>query len=374
MKKIIIVLSGFLVALAACNAPTEKENAQAELSKYKQEAKELEEKIKAIEANLPKNDSEHLISVKTLKIVPTVFEHSFSVGGKIEAENKAYISAELGGQIKKIYVEEGQRVNKGDMLIALNTSAQYAQLQDAKANLTLVATIFEKQKILWEQNIGSEIDFLQAKTNKESLENKIAALQAQIDMNQIKAPFDGIVDKINMKEGEMGAPGMELIRLVNLSKMEITADVAESYVASVKKGNEVIITFPAYPELSMKEKIYRTGNIINPANRTFEIALKINNPKELLKPNAMAVLQIKDYVNPEAIVVPSIVVKQDVTGHHFVFIAVKDNNNVIAQKQTVKIGKANDNLTEIIDGLNPNDEVIVEGYNLVSTGIKVAVE
>lgn len=372
MKRIVVLIGTFIVLLTACQQSQNGGSAKEQIAEYKKQINELNKKIEKLEGQVVDSSAQQkLVYVKTKTVKPEYFEHNFSVGGVVEAIQKAYISPEMNGQIKQIYVKEGQRVQKGDLLVSLNASAMIAQLNEAKTGLELATTMYKKQKALWEDKVGTEVQYLQAKTQKESIERKIDALNAQIAMTQIRAPFDGIVDEILRKEGEMGTPGFEVIRMINLNKMEVNADVAEAYMSTIGKGDEVELTFPTVPDMKIKERIARTGNIINPANRTFEVNIQVDNRKELLKPNAVAVLEITDYINKSAFVVPSIVVKEDVSGEYFLFVVDDSNGEPVAKKQIVKIGRTSSDKTEVISGLKNGMKIIVEGYNLVSSGVRV---
>ncbi|NJK86766.1 MAG: efflux RND transporter periplasmic adaptor subunit, partial [Bacteroidales bacterium] len=184
-----------------------------------------------------------VVAVEVKNIQPEVFKHYITVFGNVEADKYAKISPEMNGQIDQILVEEGQRVNKGQLLVSLNTSAIQSSINEVKTSLELATTTFEKQKSLWEQGIGSEMQYLQAKTAKEATEARLNMLEAQMRMSQIRAPFDGLVDKIYMKVGELAAPGMPVIEFVNLSKLTIKADVSEAFIGNVRAGEEVELTF-----------------------------------------------------------------------------------------------------------------------------------
>lgn len=305
------------------------------------------------------------VVVKIIK--QEVFNHYIEVSGTVGAVNEAFISPEMNGQIKKIHVNEGARVKKGDLIISLNTSVIDKSIEELKTGLELARTIYSKQKELWDQKIGSEIQYLQAKNSKESLEGKLQTLYAQLDMARVKAPFDGIVDEIMQKEGELATLGRQIVQMVNLSKMEINADVSEMYLPKVKKGDLVKVEFPAYPELREQIPIYRTGNIVNPSNRTFKVQLRIGNKNETLKPNIISILHINDYSNNTALVVPSIIIKKDNNGD-FLFTAVKEDGKLVAKKTYIKSGMSYKDNTEVHEGIKEGDQVVVNGYNMVATG------
>lgn len=374
MKRFLVLAS--LATAMACAPERTPEVVEAELIEQKHQLAEINKAIKALEEELATYDSSVVdegvkVGVKTLE--SEVFTHYFRVGGVAEAELKSYISPEMGGQIKKVHVVEGQRVKKGDLLITLNASALYSQIAGLKTQLELVTTIYNKQKELWDQKIGSEIQFLEAKTNKEALEQNLKTVQAQLDMTTINAPFDGIVDEIIGKEGELSSPGFELVRMVNLNRMEITSEIAETYLGKIKKGDKVSVELPSLNNQSVEAKIDRIGNIINPNNRSFKVIVKLKNGNEAIKPNMVAVVEMQDYENPSTVVVPSVIVKSDVTGKSFLFVAENNGEKVVAKKVFVKPGRSYLDQTEILEGLKPGQKVIVDGYSNVSSGVPVQI-
>ena len=308
-----------------------------------------------------------------MSVQAQTFKHFFDVKANVEAVEYAIISPETPGQIKKIFVNEGQYVSKGDLLLKQNSAVAEGQIRSIKAQLNLAEITYHKQEKLWtEQNVGSEIQYLQAKAQYESLQEQLKALQAQIDMTELKAPFSGIVDKITLKEGELASPGMQVITLVNLSKIKLIADVSESYLPIVQKGDSVDISFSTYPNIKMREPIYRTGNIINPANRTFNIEIRANNIEGKLKPNMIGTIKINDYTRDSALIVPSIIIKKDFE-KQFLFVAQKTDSITVAHKVFVETGKSYKDKTIITKGLNIDDKVIIKGYNIVSNGSEISI-
>jgi RND family efflux transporter MFP subunit len=315
-----------------------------------------------------------ILPVKVIKLQPKTFKHFFDVKANVEAVKHAIISPEMPGQIIKIFVSEGQNVNEGQMLLKLNSSVIESQIQGVKAQLNLAGITYEKQKKLWlDKKVGSEIQYLQAKTQYESLQEQLKTLQAQLDRTEIKAPFTGIVDRINLKEGELANPGMQVIEMVNLNEMRLVADVSERYLPVVNKGDTVEITFDTYKKLKLKRPIHRISNIINPANRTFEISVRTKNINNKLKPNMIANIRINDYTLDSAIIAPSIVIKKDFE-KQFVFIVQKNDSNIIAKKVFVETGRSYNGKTVITKGLKQGDKLIIAGYNTVSNGSPVYIK
>lgn len=374
MKQLIIIT--LIGALTACST-NRTEQIKAKLAKLKEQTINIESEIKTLEKELAELEKganvKGLVPVLVKEIKPGRFEHFITVNGNVELYEEARISPETGGQIKRIHVSKGDRVKKGQMLVSLNTSVLENGIKELKTGLELANKIYEKQKSLWEQNIGSEIQYLEAKNAKESLERKLETLNAQLEMSLIKAPFDGIVDEVYSKEGELGAPGQPMLHLVNLSNLKIVADLSESFLPKLKLGDMVRITFPAYTNEVFEAPIRRIGNVVDSRSRTITIELSLTNRGELIKPNQIAILNIMDFESPNALVVPSIVVKQDSRGE-FLFIAENNlSGENIARKVYVKTGMAYQDNTMVSEGLTPGQRVIVSGYNLVGNGSLVEI-
>ncbi len=308
--------------------------------------------------------------VEVKEVLPDTFVHYVKVTGNMEAVRDAFISPETNGQIKTIHVERGERVKPGQTLLSLNTEVTRKNIAEVQTSLELANRVFEKQQELWEKKIGSEMQYLEAKNNKESLEARLGTLQAQLDMATIEAPFSGIVDDILVKEGELASPGMQLMRLVNLDRMRVSAQLSEAYLTSVNKGEQVELRFSAYPEMVLTEPITRLGKVIDPQTRTFTVEVTLDNPGEKLKPNMLTSMKIEDYRNDSAMVIPSISLKEDFEGV-FLFTAEDQGSGPRAVKQYVTPGRTVQDKTMIEKGIEKGDRVIIKGYNLVSDGSPV---
>jgi len=360
MKKIAILLSAIVFVSCMAKKPDDKAD-------NKNQNKENTEVVSE------NTQSANITKVKILAVTPQEFKHKFTVSAAVEAVKYAAISPEMNGRITKIFVSEGQVVAKGTLLAQLDDRLFQSQLKSAQIGLELADTLYNKQKELWDKKIGTEVQFLQVKNRKESLENQIATLKVQISMTQIRAPFSGIVDRIYQKEGEIANPARQLFDFVNLSELYINTDVSEDYIGKVKRGDDATITFPAFPDLKIKTKVYRSGNIINPSSRSFRVRFRIANTKNRIKPNLVAKVLLSDYQSDKALLVPSIVIQRDMQGE-FVYKAEKSNGKTFARKQYIKTGLSEGANTQVTGGINAGDNVIVEGYNLVRKDQQIAVE
>jgi RND family efflux transporter MFP subunit len=312
------------------------------------------------------------LRVEAKTVAPEKFEHFFAVNGALEAVQDAFISAETSGQIQVIHVQEGQRVQKGDLLVSLNSDITRNAVAEVQNALELARTVFRKRQELWDKRIGAEIQYLEAKTTKESLENRLASLQAQLALAQVKAPFSGIVDRIFKKAGELAVPGLQLMQLVNLNRMRVNAEVSETYLGRIRQGDRIEVTFPTYPGLSMETAISRIGQVVSAKNRTVLVQAELDNRREQMKPNMMAILRCRDFHEPAALVVPAIVVKNDLEGT-YLYIVERENGRTVARKAYVTTGLTEGNRTMVVAGLVAGQNVIVSGYNLVRNGLPVTV-
>lgn len=374
MKKVLFLAA--IIILAACgNSPQTDEEIKKEIAKYKKEVLDLNTKIAELEKKLTLDSmgGNYAIPVNISQIGFKPFNHYIEVSGTVEAVNMAYISPEISGQINKIFIVEGQVVTEGDKLLKLNSSITESSIEEVKTSLQLAKTVYERQKYLWDKKIGSEIEFLTAKNNMESLESRMKTLQAQYDMALIQSPINGIVDDIFMKEGELALPGMQIMQIVNLSDLYINADVSEAYITDVKKGDKVLLEFPSFPELSMEVPVARTGNVIKEANRTFNLQLEIKNKNGLIKPNSLSTIKINDFSSDTALVVPSLIIKQDLKGS-YVYVAEQQSSSFKAVKKYIKTGMSYGEETMVTHGLKTGDRVIVSGYNQVSDGSYVEIK
>lgn len=372
MKKLMLIIA-VLFLVTSCKQKN-KSQLERQIQVYQKQANELTTKISDLQTQLEeqtaaKNRKSALhVSVDTEKVEPTLFKHYFEASGEIQCVHEAYISPEISGQIVAIPVREGAYVKKGRLLAQLETDVIESSIREVKTALSLAKFTYEKQKSLWSKHIGSELQYRQAKTQMESLQNKLDGLESQYKKSFIKAPINGYVDVIDQKVGELAAPGVRLFHIVNLDSVYINAQISETYLPEVRKGAWVDISIPTYPDIQLRERIYRIGDVINDQNRTFKVQFKIKNPKELLKPNMLATLNILDYSNPDAIVAPSFTIREGLEGY-YLYVVEKDKNAFVAKRRIVKIGKSYNGMTEVKEGLKAGEIVVTKGFNDVSNGV-----
>ncbi len=372
MNRIIIIsIISFFIISCSSNEET-KSNADL-LKSYRTQVEELNKKIDDIEGQQKqKNYSGLLIPVKVEKITKQPFSHNFTATGELESIKEAFISPETLGQIVSINVTEGEHVKKGQLLAKLNTSIIENTINEVKTQLALAKTIYDKQATLWKQNIGSERQYLETKNNYESLNNKLKTLKSQYNMSIIKSPIDGIIEDIFLKKGELATPGMQFMQIINLNELYVTLKLSEAYLPIIKKGEIVDISFPSFPGLTYKQPIYRVGNMINKQNRTFVVQIKIDNKDGKLKPHLLANVTINDYSSTNSIIVPSIIIKEDMKGS-FIYVVNDKNETKTAEKKYVVTGVSYLDKTEILSGITTNDTIITDGYNNVSSGSAISI-
>ncbi len=373
MKKILFTLI-IPMLFMACNSgdePQTPDEIKNKINEYRAEIKKLNKNIEELKGKLELleegSDIKNAVKVNTIVLKPTVFKHYFQATGNAEAINEAYISPQINGKINKIFVEEGDNVKKDQLLARLDTKILENNIKEVETSLELAKITYEKQKELWDKNIGSEIQYLQAKNKYESLKQRLATLRSQYDLSFIKSPIDGYVDNVSQKIGEIAVPGRTLFHIVNLNKIVIKAKVSEVYLPLIKKGDNISVNFPALPDILLKTKITRIGQVINPGDRTFLVETKIKNKNNFIKPNMLATFTINDYTNNNALVIPSFIIREDLNGY-YIYLAVNQNGKWVANKQYIKTGKSYKGNTEVIEGLKPGDRVITDGYNNVSGG------
>ena len=355
----------FLISLLACSPKTDK---KAQLEKLKTEQSALNDKITALEKELALSDTTRVIKVKNVSVTELglqSFIHYIEIQGKIDAEQNVIVNAKTMGIVMKINVATGDEVKVGQTLAILDNAVIKQGIEEVNSALSFANNVYQKQKNLWDQKIGTEIQFLTAKNNKESLEKKLATLYEQLDMSNIKSPIDGVVEEVFLKLGQSAAPGIPCFRVVNYSLLKAKAEVAEAYISKVKQGEEVIIHLPDINQ-DITARISFAGRVINPMSRTFTVEILIK-PDAVYHPNMVAILKIADYKVDESIVVPVNIVQNSEEGA-YIFIASTENGKTVAKKQIVTVGLIYDGKAEIKKGLNKGDKLISTGYQDLNNG------
>lgn len=340
-------------------------------SEIVQEQHKIIEQIKLLDnaiSNLDKAKKIPLIT--TFMVNDTIFDHYLEIQGSVNTKNLLVIYPQFSGILTNVYIKDGQKVKKGQLLAKIDDGGLSQQLAQLHIQSELSKTTYERQKRLWEQKIGSEIQYLQAKSNYEAQEKAIDQLQKQVDKTLVKAPFSGTIDDVITEQGSVVIPGQtQLMRIINLDDMYIEANVPEQYITNISKNKTVEIEFPVLNK-TITAKIRQVGNYINPANRTFKIEIAIPNKDKSIKPNLTAKLKINDYSNKKSLLIPQSIISENATGEQYVFIVndKKENNEALATKVIIKTGKTQGDVIEVLDGLENGSEIIQEGARSVIDG------
>ena len=365
-----IALAFILAAfLAACSATSADEDKEARLEKLKDQQAAITKEIQKLESEIAAENPDSLSHIRAKdvgvsELKTRKFDHYVQTQGHIESDNNVLVSAEAMGVVKKVYVTEGQQVSKGQTLAQIDNSVIMRSIESMEAQLELATLVYNRQKNLWDQKIGTEMQFLQARTNKESLEKQIASLREQNDMTRIKAPMSGTVDEIFAKEGQTLSPGMPAVRVVNTSDLKIQARVSEAYVTDIKKGDKAFVNISEL-EKEVEAKVTFVSRTIDRLSRTFNVEVAL--PSEpYLRPNMTATVRIVFASNPSAVVVPINLI-QEINNEKVVYIAEKKGNHMVATRKVITVEGVYGNLAEV-SGLNAGDKIISVGYQGLNDG------
>jgi len=370
MKKIFILIAIITVSISCGEEPQQNSSLQ-ELNNQKinlvNQIDSLSKELKTVEGQLTLLDpTKRLPVVTTLPVKNDIFKHYIEIQGVVQADKNIGIIPEMGGTVTRILVKEGQRVSAGQTLIQLDDVVIKNSIAELNTQLSLAKTTFDRQERLWEQKIGSEMQYLQAKAQLESLQNNLASLNTQANKMRVTAPFKGIVDEIFPKKGELVGPQMPVVRLMNLDNVYVEADVTESYLPVVKIGTEAVLNFSSINK-EVVSTISQIGNFINPDNRSFKTRINIKNSDHTIKPNLLADLKILDY-KKEGLIIPSNLVQQDQNGNDYVFTLQSEDNEKSVVKKLITIEKSYNQEVFVSEGLAETDELINEGARLVKAG------
>ncbi|UOB15980.1 efflux RND transporter periplasmic adaptor subunit [Abyssalbus ytuae] len=383
MKNIILILTAF--AIVSCgggekNKSIEKVISSGDLSaikakrselvaKYDAELEQLDEAIEKLDTT----SKASLITIITAK--DTLFNHYVELQGSVDTKQNIVINAEYPGNLLKVFVKEGQAVKKGQLLAKIDDGGLSAQLSQLQVQADLAETTFERQKRLWEQKIGSEIQYLQAKSQFESTQNAVAQIRSQLSKTSVVAPFSGTIDEIITDQGSNVSAGVPLMRIVNLNDMYIDVEVPEKYLANIKKGTSVKVNFPVLGD-TITSKVRQVSNYINPGNRAFKVEVEVPNHKGLIKPNLTARVSINDYTSEKAILIPQSIISENADGEQYAYVVTGKNTDNIAKAHRViiKTGKTQGDYIEVLEGIKDGDSVIKEGARRVHDNQKVKIK
>lgn len=379
MKKIVYIsLLGLIITSCGGDAKTasvDKAIESKDLSKIKATRSEIQKQYDVIGAELAKLDLalaeldtlKKMALVTTATVKDTMFTHYIDIQGNIDTKQNLIIYPEFAGVLNQVYVKAGQNVTKGQILARIDDGGLSNQLAQMETQATLAKTTFERQKNLWDQKIGSEIQFLQAKTNYEAQMKAVAQMKAQVAKTTVKAPFSGVIDEVIIDKGQVVAPGQPLMRIVNLSDMYVTSNIPESFIGKIKVGAFVDVYVKSIGK-TYKGKVRQVGNYINPNNRNFSIEVAVPNTDKLLRPNQVAVLKIEDYKKPNAILVPESIVTENAAGEKIIYTIDSSSKEPKAVKKTIQVGLISGANIEVKSGLNKGEIIIIDGARSVQNG------
>lgn len=344
-----------------------REQVQTEYDKLAADLAKIDTAIDSLDPNRSR------VLVRTITVKDTSFVHYIEIQGNVDTKQNILIYPEISGILQQLNVKAGQKVSKGQVLARIDDGGISAQLAQAQAQLSLSQTTFDRQKRLWDQKIGSEIQYLQAKTSLESQQKVVDQLQSQLNKSVVRAPFTGTIDEVMTERGKVVAPGQELFRIVNLGDMYVSATVPETYLSQLKLGAPVEVHLNAIGK-TYKGKVRQVGNYINPNNRTFGIEVALPNPDNLLRPNQVAVLKIEDYKTDTALLLPETIIQQKAGGRLVVYSLDKSNKEEIkAVEKTIETGYTSKGYVEIKSGIKKGDEIVTDGAKSIKEGSTVEI-
>ncbi len=380
MKTIFKIATPFVlaIALASCGGadPNSVEGKKAKVAELRSKIAADQTELKKLEGELLKmgaaggNDAKAEI-VKTTLLSPTTFKHFIQVQGAVTANQNVMVNARMAGIVSKVYVREGDVVSKGQILAQVDVEVMKDAIKALKTNLELAKTVYERRKNLFDQKIGSEIDYLSAKNNYESLQRQIEAQESQIEMGRVVSPISGTVDMVNVKQGEVAAPGFGLIRVVNNFDMRVSAKVADSYLGSVKKGDNIAVKFPDTKDEFMGMVSFVSATV-DPISRTFLVEVNLPEGKKV-RPNQIAVVNINDRSQSSSIVIDENIVQFTDQGP-VVFVATNEGGKAIAKQRILELGQAYNGQIEVLKGLQAGDNLISFGFTDLVDGSPISIQ
>ncbi|MFT5958774.1 MAG: membrane fusion protein (multidrug efflux system) [Polaribacter sp.] len=363
-------VAGILATNDVAQIKSKKAALDAKQQELSLELKQLNDRLDAL------NEDKNIPLITTFTAKKTVFTHFIELQGNVQTKQNVLIYPEMPGILKSVFVKEGQNVVKGEILARIDDGGMSEQLAQLTANAQLAKTTYERQKRLWAQKIGSEIQFLQTKTSFEAQSSAVNQLKSQLEKAVIRAPFAGIIDNIFKERGIVVAPGMgsEIFRIINLSNMYIETEVPETYIGSITKDKLVTVNFPVLGE-TVTSKIRQVGNFINPSNRSFKIEIGVSNFNGNVKPNLTAKLKLNDYTNENAVLIPQSIISENAKGAQFIYVVKnkKEDNEAVAERLIIETGKTQGDFIEVTKNLAAGAEIVLEGARSVNNGQVVKV-
>jgi membrane fusion protein (multidrug efflux system) len=355
--------------LAACSATTPEDDKSARLEKLKEQQAALTREIQKLESEIAKENPDSVLNIRAKdvgvsELTLQKFDHYVQTQGHVESDNNVMVSAESMGVIRNVYVTEGQQVSKGQLLAQIDNSIISRSIESIEAQLKLATSVYERQKNLWDQKIGTEVQFLQAKTSKEILEKQLASSREQKDMTRIKAPISGTVDAIFAKAGENTAPGIPAVRIVNTSDLKLQARISEAYITDIKKGDKVLVNISELKK-EVEARVTFVSKTIDLLSRTFNVEVALPSDPAL-RPNMTATVRIVFKSEPSALVVPVNVI-QEINDEKVVYIAEEKGKQTIASRKVITVEGVYGNLAQV-KGLKPGDRLITVGYQGLNNG------
>lgn len=384
MKKVFftLILSSFILSCSGNKSESTKdlitsknlEGLKSHKEKKLKAFNALKNELKQInDAIIDLDPSEKLPLISMLEIKPENFDHYVEIQANVKTRNNVLLYPEYTGTLKAVYAQEGQKVKKGKLLAMIDDAGLKNQLEQLEIQAELSKTIFDRTQRLWDQNIGSEIQLLQAKTNYNSQLKSIAQLKKQLNRTKIYAPFSGTIDEIIANTGANMMPGQTpVMRIVNLSDMYAEADVPERYLSQIKRGTTAFVNIPML-NIELETNVRQTGTFINPVNRSFRVETPLENTSEMIMPNLNCKLKINDYSNPSALMIPLGVIKENANGQKYVYKLIPEDKKQVyrTQQAFVELGKKSFDKVEVLSGIEIGDLIVEEGATIVEDNQRV---
>lgn len=375
MKNLVFIIFAILF-LASCGGNSNPNDLAAKrtlLEKKKTELKNISQEIETLREEIlkldpPKEKPPVLVSLETLE--PETIKRYTEIQASLMSEDFISASSELGGRLITMTAKEGQHVRKGQLLATIDLQTLKDQKAELETGMSLAKDIYDRQKRLWDQKIGTEIQYLQAKNTYERSQKSLDLLNTQLKKAYVYAPISGVVENVIIQSGEMSSPGMPIVQIFNPNKLKIVADVPESFLGKINRGDEVKIEFPALG-IETTKHVSLVGRTIDPSNRTFKIEVNTNSMGNTLKPNLLAKIAFNDFTQKDAISVPLTLVQEEISGKKYVYTAKDENGKLLAEKSYVEIGESSEDKIIITSGLQTGDRIITEGARSVSQGATI---